>query len=132
MVAKQFWTLLMVTCSFMWTHPESAEKEVSLSEEIFYMVSSHEISIENFPADEQQVYHQLGPLYQKIYLYAFADEERHRVVVYMSRGLSAYDAMNTILRAEARQYTNKKNPKNNKSIPPSDRAQKNTAPTTIF
>jgi hypothetical protein len=82
----------------------------------------HVKNVQSLPKSEQQVYHQLGPLYQKIYLYAFTNEERHRVLVYISRGLTPYESINTILRTEDRKYS-KPAPKG-KSISPSDRSTK--------
>ena len=122
----------MVVCSLMVTHSESSEKGVNPEEERFSMWTPHEVSIENLQPEEKQIYHQLGPLYQRIYLDAFNDEERHRVVVYVRRGLSVFDAMNTLLRADERQYIQKQNPKNNNSVVPSERSSGSTPSRSIF
>ena len=82
-----------------------------------------EPSLDRLPADEKQVYHQLGPLYQKIYLQVLNDEERHRVVVYIHRGLNGFDAINIILRSEERKYVRSQN---DHYVVPSDRACKST------
>ena len=95
----------MVPCFLIASHSEPLEKEDALKEER---------STEHLPADQQQVYHELGPLYQKIYLFALNDEERHRVVVYTRRGVTAFEAMNIILRVEERKYT---------VVPPSPKSQ---------
>lgn len=75
--------------------------------------------------EEATVYQQLGPIYQKIYLYAFNDEERHRTVVYINRGLNPYEAIDTILRTEKRSYETN-HPK--KNLSPAERAELNKSP----
>lgn len=123
----------MVPCSLMATLSEPPDRGVNLKEELLLIESSHEVSIESLPLEEKQVYHQLGPLYQKIYLYALNDEERHRVVVYVRRGLSSFEAINTILRAEERQYLQKNVPKTKQPIAPSNRSSKGScSSTTIY
>ncbi len=123
----------MVPCSLMVTLSESPKKGVNPEEELLLIENFHELSIESLPAEEKQAYHQLGPLYQKIYLYVLNDEERHRVVVYLCRGLSGYEAINTILRAEERQYVQKKAPQKKQPIAPSNRSSKGScSSTTIY
>lgn len=119
----------MVPCFLMAALPESATQEGRSQEEL--TTNPKQLAVEDLPLDQQQVYHQLGPLYQRIYLYALNDEERHRVVVYTRRGLSNFEAINTILRNEERRYDN---PNENKSIAPSDRTAKNSScpPRSIF
>lgn len=113
------WALLLIPCSILQAQSEPNYR--AKQEEEREIVSICNRSLNDLPNAEQQVYQQLGPLYQKIYLYALNDEERHRVVVYMTRGLTAYDAINTILRAEERQSISKQPKQPNKSIAPSDR-----------
>jgi len=79
--------------------------DLTITEEPLKKMSEEEQPLLNqLPSEEQQVYHQLGPLYQKIYLNVLNDEERHRVVVYTKRGLNPFDAVNVILRREERSY----------------------------
>ncbi len=60
------------------------------------------IEAEDLSPEEKTVYGELGPVYKKIYLYALTSEMRRRVVIYVCRGLNAYEAINVILRAEQR------------------------------
>ncbi len=69
--------------------------------------------------EEQTVYRQLGPIYQKIFLYALTSDMRHRVVIYVCRGLNPFEAVNVILRAEQRKYESGKAKRN---FTPSERA----------
>jgi len=66
------------------------------------VISKPKISLDTITTDEKAIYDELGPIYQKIYLYAFSDEQRKRIIVYVSNGLTPYDAMNVILRVEER------------------------------
>ena len=74
---------------------------------------------DNLCQEEKIVYDQLGPLYKKIYIFALTDEMRRRVVIYVCRGLTPFEAINVILRAEQRKFesTGRK-----RSLSPRDRA----------
>ncbi len=61
---------------------------------------------EKLDSKERAVYDQLGPIYQKIFLFALNDEERHRVAIYTKRGLYPYEAVDVILRSERRKCDN--------------------------
>ena len=84
--------------------------------------------VSHLPPEEQHVYQELGPLYQKIYLCLFTEEERHQVVVYTTRGLTSYEAINVLLRAEERKYAKK--PATQKVVP-SKRSQSKPAPDIL-
>ncbi len=114
----------MVPCFLIAAHPEPLDKEGTLKVDTDRYENSYQSPYDLLPSDQQQVYHQLGPLYQKIYLYAFNPEERHRVVVYVRKGISYFEAMNIILRAEERKYAAQEGSPPNKSIAPSDRQLK--------
>lgn len=79
-------------------------------EKQLYMGKDHEKGghFENVPdcllKDERKIYDQLLPIYQNIYLQAFDNEQRQRVVLYVHRGLDPYDAINIILNVEHRKY----------------------------
>lgn len=79
-----------------------------------------DISPDTLLEDERAIYDRLGPIYQKIYLYAFNNEERQRVVVYVSRGLDPLEAINTILRVEERKYKRSLPPQ--RSLTPAERS----------
>ncbi len=118
--------MLLIPCSLTAALSELPDKGGNYQEDSEQLKTVHEL-----PTSEQQVYQRLGPLYQKIYLYAFNNEERHRVIVYMSRGLTPYEAINTILRAEDRKYS--KAPPKGKSITPSERSAKSaTQPQEVY
>tara|TARA_Y100001970_G_C13904692_1_gene685464 strand:- start:66 stop:440 length:375 start_codon:yes stop_codon:yes gene_type:complete len=85
--------------------------------------------VNSLPESEQSVYQRLGEIYQKIYLYALNDEERHRVVVYIRRGLNPYEAINTILRSEERRY-NARQPR--QSLSPAERSRPSHKSPTIL
>lgn len=73
----------------LFEHPVIAQSEDSISES-------------DLSPEEKTVYNQLGPVYKKIYLHALTEDMRHRVVIYVCRGLSPFEAINVILRAEER------------------------------
>ncbi len=108
----------MVPCSLMATLSESKDKGDNPLVENLPTECLQQHSTEDLTEDQKQVYHKLGPLYQKIYLYVLNTEERHRVIVYIKRGVSPYEAINTILRPEERAHTQKRG---SKPIAPSDR-----------
>ena len=108
----------MVPCSLMATLSELKDKGDNPLVENLPPECQQQPSAEDLAEDQKQVYHKLGPLYKKIYLYALDSEERHRVIVYIKRGISPYEAINIILRPEERAYAQKRGSKN---IPPSDR-----------
>ena len=69
-----------------------------------YSEQEQVVASEGLSVEEKTVYHQLGPVYQKIYLFALTAEMRRRVVIYVCRGLTAFEAVNVILRAEQRKF----------------------------
>jgi hypothetical protein len=111
----------MVPCALILAHSEIIEGASSYKGDVVRIENLQKDSLDALPSDQQQVYHQLGPLYQNIYLYALNDEERHRVVVYVRRGVSSFEAINIILRAEERKFQGKPNTQPNRSTRPSDR-----------
>ena len=60
--------------------------------------------IDQLDRDKKSVYYKLGPVYQKIFLYALNDEQKHRVVMYVHRGIDPYEAVDVILRTEQRKH----------------------------
>ncbi|MBM3192858.1 MAG: hypothetical protein FJZ59_01330 [Chlamydiae bacterium] len=120
---KSVWTLLMVPCALMSAHSEMIERAKCNEVDFFYIEDLQKNPYENLPSDQIQVYHQLGPLYQKIYLYALNDEERHRVVVYVRRGVSCFEAINIILRREERKFHGTPNLEENRPVKPTERFQ---------
>lgn len=63
-----------------------------------------EITPDSLLDDERKIFDQLGPIYQKIYLFAFNNEQRQRVVHYVNGGLDPYDAVNIIVNVEQRKH----------------------------
>ncbi|MBS0585940.1 MAG: hypothetical protein JSR76_06545 [Verrucomicrobia bacterium] len=88
------------------------------------------MSEEKLSLQERALYDQLGPIYQKIYLFALSEEERYRASVYVSRGLCPYAAVDVILRTERRkcESTYSSVPK----APPADRAMQSKKPLHVF
>lgn len=117
----------MVPCLFLLAHSELLERDINCERSVAIIDDLQNSSYEALPSDQKQVYHQLGPLYQKIYLCALNDEERHRVVVYVRRGVSCFEAINIILRAEERKFQGKPNTEENKPTRPSDRGANSRA-----
>ena len=99
---------------FVWAAPSEmdppsmdppSEFGLSMLEGAFVLAEQTEPSeTTKLSPEEQIIYNQLGPVYQKIFLYALTSDMRHRVVIYVCRGLNPFEAINVILRAEQRKY----------------------------
>lgn len=75
---------------------------------------------DDLSSEERTVYNSLGPVYQRIYLHALSNDMRHRVVIYVCRGLTPFEAVNVILRAEQRKYESGRHGK--RTLSPGERA----------
>lgn len=93
---------------------------LSLFEHSFVAQSTTTIHECDLSPEEKTIYNQLGPVYKKIYLDALTDDQRQRVVIYVHRGLSPFDAINVILRAEQRRIES--NRRSRRTLTPGERA----------
>jgi hypothetical protein len=82
-------------------------------------------------AEEKAIYTNLGPIYQKIYLFALNSEERGRVALYVRRGQTAYEAIDVILRSEERKYL-RQHPKKTYQSPAEKATAKNAKSYSVF
>jgi hypothetical protein len=128
-IKKKFWTYLILPCSLLLAQSELVNKGEYEKEDLIFIENSQRADYEKLPSSQKGVFNQLGPLYQKIYLYALNDEERARVVIYIQRGVNPYEAINVILRAEERKYARRKQ---NQSISPSQRGEAKSSSSSLF
>jgi hypothetical protein len=119
----KFWTYLIIPFSLLLAQSEPIIKGDYSGEDPIFIESSQKLNYENLPPAQKEVYNQLGPLFQKIYLFAFNDEERQRVVLYVKKGVSPFEAIQVILRTEERKYLKKKE---KKTLSPSQRVESNS------
>ncbi len=86
------------------------------------LIASEEPVIDQDDLTDQEriVYNQLGPVYRRIFLYALTNDQRRRVVIYVCRGLTPFEAVNVVLRAEQRKMESGRNSR--RTLTPGERA----------
>jgi hypothetical protein len=122
-IKLKFWTYLIIPFSLLLAPSELIIKGDYSGEDPIFIESSQKLTYENLPPAQKEVYNQLGPLFQKIYINVLNEEERQRVLLYVKRGVSPFEAIQVILRAEERKYFKQRE---KKSLSPSQRTESNT------
>ena len=107
-LAKTIFIACAITPLLSWAEMKEPRPEIQKEGQKLMspMHRAQEMTPDMLDIKEQRIYYKLGPMYQKIYLNVLTDRQRHMVVIFVRRGVTPYQAINSILKVEERRIEN--------------------------